>query len=270
MRLVVRDSLRPVRNGLLIGLTLAVAAAVGLSRLLYGVEAVDPVVLAGVSTETEGRAQRWAEFIKRLARVSEISSAPAAPKGSVQLVVRGEVAALPMVGIIDLDAERARLAKEMQKAEADILGLLEADATDDRETILEELQLALDVAALDGLLDSLGVGRLAYEAGGLAEREVVRIGAIQRVQRAEIGPLNIRWHIEFLLDARIDRIDERVGPPPTRHQPPAARRPLPADLSTPDPCAGELKKVACIMPIALSARDHEHRLNGDRCRCVES
>ncbi|MDO9412398.1 MAG: valine--tRNA ligase [Pseudolabrys sp.] len=79
-----------------------------------------PVVLAGVSGETQARAQRWAEFIKRLARVSEISSAPAAPKGSVQLVVRGEVAALPLVGIIDLDAERARLAKEMQKAEADI------------------------------------------------------------------------------------------------------------------------------------------------------
>ena len=79
-----------------------------------------PVVLAGVSPETQARAQRWAEFIKRLARVSEISSAPAAPQGSVQLVVRGEVAALPLVGVVDLDAERARLAKEMQKAEADI------------------------------------------------------------------------------------------------------------------------------------------------------
>ena len=63
---------------------------------------------------------RWAEFIKRLARVSEISSAPAAPPGSVQLLVRGEVAALPLKGVIDLAAERARLAKEMQKADADI------------------------------------------------------------------------------------------------------------------------------------------------------
>jgi valyl-tRNA synthetase len=79
-----------------------------------------PVVLSGVSAETQGRAQRWAEFIKRLARVSEISSAASAPQGSVQLVVRGEVAALPLVGVIDLNAERARLAKEMQKAEADI------------------------------------------------------------------------------------------------------------------------------------------------------
>ena len=79
-----------------------------------------PVVLAGVSPETQARAQRWAEFIKRLARVSEISSAPSAPQGSVQLVVRGEVAALPLVGVIDLDAERARLTKEMKKAEDDI------------------------------------------------------------------------------------------------------------------------------------------------------
>ena len=38
----------------------------------------------------------------------------------MQLVVRGEVAALPLIGVIDIAAERARLAKEMQKAEADI------------------------------------------------------------------------------------------------------------------------------------------------------
>ncbi len=79
-----------------------------------------PVVLAGASAETEARAQRWAEFIKRLARVSAISSAPNAPQGSVQLVVRGEVAALPLIGVIDIAAERARLAKEMAKADADI------------------------------------------------------------------------------------------------------------------------------------------------------
>ncbi len=79
-----------------------------------------PLVLAGASAETQARATRWTEFIKRLARVSEISSAMAAPKGSVQLVVRGEVAALPLIGVIDIAAERARLTKEMQKAESDI------------------------------------------------------------------------------------------------------------------------------------------------------
>jgi valyl-tRNA synthetase len=35
-------------------------------------------------------------------------------------VVRGEVAALPLAGIIDLAAERARLEKEMAKVKGDI------------------------------------------------------------------------------------------------------------------------------------------------------
>ena len=89
-------------------------------RAEMNITAQIPLVLAGASAETKARAARWAEFIKRLARVSEISSAASAPPGSVQLVVRGEVAALPLKGVIDLAAERARLAKEMQKAQADI------------------------------------------------------------------------------------------------------------------------------------------------------
>jgi valyl-tRNA synthetase len=38
----------------------------------------------------------------------------------VQLLIRGEIAALPLKGVIDLGAERARLEKERQKVEADI------------------------------------------------------------------------------------------------------------------------------------------------------
>ena len=40
--------------------------------------------------------------------------------GIVPLVVRGETVGLQLSGLVDLDAERARLAKEMQKADADI------------------------------------------------------------------------------------------------------------------------------------------------------
>ncbi len=64
--------------------------------------------------------KRWSEFIIKMARVSEVSRSPKFPDGAVQLVVRGEVAALPLSGVIDLAAERTRLAKEMAKAEADI------------------------------------------------------------------------------------------------------------------------------------------------------
>jgi valyl-tRNA synthetase len=79
-----------------------------------------PLVLAGASKQTEARARNWSEFVQRLARVSDMSFAGAPPQGAVQLVIRGEVAALPLKGVIDLAAESARLAKEMAKADADI------------------------------------------------------------------------------------------------------------------------------------------------------
>jgi valyl-tRNA synthetase len=79
-----------------------------------------PLMLAGASTETKARAQRWSEFLKRLARVADILFVDKPPPGSVQLLVRGEVAALPLKSVIDFAAERARLEKEMQKVVADI------------------------------------------------------------------------------------------------------------------------------------------------------
>jgi valyl-tRNA synthetase len=79
-----------------------------------------PLVLAAASVETSGRAQRWSDVVKRMARLSDISFADQAPQGAVQLLVRGEVAALPLKGVIDVAAEQSRLQKELAKAEADI------------------------------------------------------------------------------------------------------------------------------------------------------
>ncbi|MFL6792960.1 MAG: valine--tRNA ligase [Bradyrhizobium sp.] len=79
-----------------------------------------PLVLAGASAETRERAQRWSDVVKRMARLAEISFADRAPEGAVQLLVRGEVAALPLKGVIDLSAEKTRLEKEIAKADADI------------------------------------------------------------------------------------------------------------------------------------------------------
>jgi valyl-tRNA synthetase len=78
------------------------------------------LVLAGASAETQERVPRWSDVIRRMARLSDISFADRAPEGAVQLLVRGEVAALPLKGVIDLAAERARLDKEIAKADADI------------------------------------------------------------------------------------------------------------------------------------------------------
>ena len=103
-----------------IGWVIDLITAVRSVRAEMNITAAIPLVLAGASKETQGRAQRWAEFIQKLVRVSQISSADSAPQGSVQLVVRGDMVALPLKGVIDLAAEGARLAKEMQKADADI------------------------------------------------------------------------------------------------------------------------------------------------------
>jgi valyl-tRNA synthetase len=79
-----------------------------------------PLVLSGVSTETQARAPRWNDTVKRLARLADISFADRPPEGAVQLLVRGEVVALPLKGVIDLSAEKTRLDKEIVKADADI------------------------------------------------------------------------------------------------------------------------------------------------------
>ena len=79
-----------------------------------------PLVLVDAAPQTRVRAARWADFIKRLARLSDISFADTVPGTAVQLVVRGEIAALPLAGVVDLAAERARLEKEMTKVNADI------------------------------------------------------------------------------------------------------------------------------------------------------
>jgi valyl-tRNA synthetase len=79
-----------------------------------------PLVLVGASAETKERAPRWNDVIRRMARLSDISFAERTPEGAAQLLVRGEVAALPLKGVIDLAAEKARLDKELAKAEADI------------------------------------------------------------------------------------------------------------------------------------------------------
>jgi len=78
------------------------------------------LVLSGASAETKERAPRWNDVIRRMARLSDISFADRAPEGSVQLLVRGEGASLPLKGVIDLSAEKVRLEKELAKAEADI------------------------------------------------------------------------------------------------------------------------------------------------------
>ena len=79
-----------------------------------------PLVLVAPSHRAETGARAWSESIRRLARVSSIERAEAAPPGSLELVVRGEAVALPLTGVVDLGAERARLDKEIARVRLEI------------------------------------------------------------------------------------------------------------------------------------------------------
>jgi valyl-tRNA synthetase len=79
-----------------------------------------PLAVVTANKEIESRTSTWGDFIKRLARLSQIAFPPSVPPQSVQMVVRGDVVALPLAGIIDIAAERARLEKEIAKATSEV------------------------------------------------------------------------------------------------------------------------------------------------------
>jgi valyl-tRNA synthetase len=79
-----------------------------------------PLVLVSAPPDVKSRIRAWAETIKRLARLSEISFSRMASQRSVRLIVRNVVAALALEEIIDVEAEKARLSKEIAKLQADM------------------------------------------------------------------------------------------------------------------------------------------------------
>jgi valyl-tRNA synthetase len=80
-----------------------------------------PVFLKDAAPETLARAERWREAIFRMARASEIGPLTGAiPKGSAQLVLNEATLVLPLAGLIDLDAERARLGAARKKSFAEL------------------------------------------------------------------------------------------------------------------------------------------------------
>ncbi|MBL4804339.1 MAG: valine--tRNA ligase, partial [Alphaproteobacteria bacterium] len=70
--------------------------------------------------ETKAGFEAFDEILKRIARLENIEMTDNAPKGSIQTVVDKTTLILPIADIIDLDAERARLKKQISKLEDDI------------------------------------------------------------------------------------------------------------------------------------------------------
>ncbi|MEK7819809.1 MAG: class I tRNA ligase family protein, partial [Pseudomonadota bacterium] len=74
----------------------------------------------GASPETVGRLARYADLIQRLARIETMAPAEGGEKGAVQVVVGEATFVLPLAGVIDMAAEKARLDKEIARIEGEI------------------------------------------------------------------------------------------------------------------------------------------------------
>ena len=79
-----------------------------------------PVLLREANAATLERGQRWIEPIKRLARAESLAPLSGdAPAGAAQAVLDESTLVIPLAGLIDLAAERARLGKERDRAAAE-------------------------------------------------------------------------------------------------------------------------------------------------------
>jgi valyl-tRNA synthetase len=80
-------------------------------------------VIVGANSETRMRAANWDAEIMRLARLSSIGFEDAVPKAAAQIVLDEAIVALPLEGVIDFAAEKARLAKELERIAKDTGGI---------------------------------------------------------------------------------------------------------------------------------------------------
>ncbi len=78
------------------------------------------VLVMDADDETQSWMQTHQAIIFKMARVKSFDIVSEMPQGAIQLVVGEVTLGLPVADIIDLDKERARLQKEIQKLEKDI------------------------------------------------------------------------------------------------------------------------------------------------------
>ncbi|MEQ8543839.1 MAG: valine--tRNA ligase [Roseitalea porphyridii] len=92
--------------------------------------ATGPLVVVGADETTTAWLLRHDPAIRQLARADDVVVAGEAPKGAAQIVVREATVCLPLGGLIDIDAEKARLEKAIAKAREEIARLEKKLAND--------------------------------------------------------------------------------------------------------------------------------------------
>jgi valyl-tRNA synthetase len=79
-----------------------------------------PLVIVGAGEETGTRVEGQLAALTRMARLEDVKYGDEVPESSAQLVIGEAIFALPLKGIIDFDAERVRLKREIAKEEVEI------------------------------------------------------------------------------------------------------------------------------------------------------
>ena len=82
-----------------------------------------PMVQLELDAAGKGAMERNLPMIMRLGRIEELSEASEAPKGAVTMAVEGGSFCLPLADVIDIEEEKARLQKGMDKLAKEIGGL---------------------------------------------------------------------------------------------------------------------------------------------------
>ncbi len=82
-----------------------------------------PMVQLELDAAGKGAMERNLPMIMRLGRIEELSDASEAPKGAVTMAVEGGSFCLPLADVIDIEEEKARLQKGMDKLAKEIGGL---------------------------------------------------------------------------------------------------------------------------------------------------
>ncbi|CAN5272648.1 valine--tRNA ligase [soil metagenome] len=116
------DSYRDAQASKNIGWLIEVVTKLRSSRVEIGVGPGVKLTLAleNPPQDIKDRFENGRELIMTLARLSDITSVRDRPEQSVAIQVGGAMAFVPLAGLIDVAAERARIAKEIAAADSDI------------------------------------------------------------------------------------------------------------------------------------------------------
>ena len=76
--------------------------------------------VVGASPSTSARIERQMGALNRIARLDMVIAAQAVPPNSAQIILGEATYALPLAGVIDLDAEKSRLGKEVVRLDSEI------------------------------------------------------------------------------------------------------------------------------------------------------